>query len=212
MPIRVLVYDDNKSRQEALRILLDSRDDMECVGVYENCATVENDISQNSPDVVLMDIDMPGVNGIEGLKRIRKHSPKVLIVMQTIYEEEDKIFDAVHAGAHGYFLKKTAPAKLIEGIHDVLEGGAPMTASVARKVLEMFQQQPPGSTNKSFDLTDREVEILGMLVKGMSYKMISAACNITYHTVNSHCKKIYEKLHVHSATEAVAKAINQRIV
>ncbi len=116
------------------------------------------------------------------------------------------------ASANGYFLKKTTPSKLIEGIHDVLAGGAPMTASIAKKVLEMFQQQPSVSPGKEFELTSREIEILGMLVKGMSFKMIAEACQITFHTVNSHCKKIYEKLHVHSATEAMAKAINRRII
>ena len=184
---------------------------MEFVGARENCNNVEEDLLQLAPQVVLMDIDMPGTNGIEGLKRIRIQDPGVFIIMQTVFEDEEKIFTAIHAGAHGYFLKKTNPDKLVEGIRDVVEGGAPMTSSVAGKVLQMFTQQ---SSHKSksenrFDLTKREIEILSMLGKGMSYKMIADAGSISFHTVNSHLKKIYEKLHVHSATEAVTKAFSK---
>lgn len=211
MKIKVVVFDDNKGRQEALKLLIDMSNDMKCVGTFDNCTNVVRDLIKTQPDVVLMDIDMPGVNGIEGLKIIRVNFPKVLIIMQTVFDDEEKIFEAIHAGAHGYFLKKTPPQRLIDGIRDVTEGGAPMTATVARKVLEMFQNQPQNKLVKEFDLTDRELNILSMLMKGMSYKMIAENCNITYHTVNSHCKKIYEKLHVHSASEAVAKAHNQRI-
>lgn len=212
MAIKIFVYDDNIGRQEALKLLIGNSTDMQFVGAAENCNTVEDDILSIEPDVVLMDIDMPGVNGIEGLKRIRKCAPGIFIIMQTVFEDEEKIFASIHNGAHGYFLKKTPPDKLIQGIRDVLEGGAPMTPSVARKVLEMFQQQPSTVTTNHFDLTSREVDILSMLTKGMSYKMIADAGGITFHTVNSHLKKIYEKLHVHSATEAVAKAIDQRLV
>jgi DNA-binding NarL/FixJ family response regulator len=155
-----------------------------------------------------MDIDMPDTNGIEGLKRIRKQAPEVFIIMQTVFEDEEKIFMAIHAGAHGYFLKKTKPDKLIEGIRDVLEGGAPMTSSVARKVLQMVTQKSPETSKNPFELTGREIEILSMLSKGMSYKMIADAGGISFHTVNSHLKKIYEKLHVHSATEAVSKVFS----
>jgi len=208
--IKVLVYDDNKGRLEGLRLLINQSNDMTCIGTYENCSHVVEQVKELKPDVVLMDIDMPLVNGIAGLKLIRKHAPETMVIMQTVFEEEEKIFDAIRSGAHGYFLKKTPPQKLIEGIRDVRDGGAPMTASVARKVLEVFQHQPQRGPNK-FDLTDREFEILSHLVKGMSYKMIADKAEISWHTVNSHCKKIYEKLHVHSASEAVAKAIDQKI-
>ena len=205
MAIKILVFDDNRGRQEALQLLIESSDGLQFVGARENCNQVEADILELKPDVVLMDIDMPGTNGIEGLKRIRKQAPQIFIIMQTVFEDEEKIFTAIHAGAHGYFLKNTKPDKLIEGIHDVLEGGAPMTSSVARKVLNMFAQE--SSRNKNpFDLTEREIEILSMLGKGLSYKMIADASGISFHTVNAHLKKIYEKLHVHSATEAVSKA------
>ena len=210
--IRVFVYDDNAGRQEALKLLVGKESDMEFVGARENCNTVEEDMQRYIPDVVLMDIDMPQVNGIEGLKRIKKSMPQVQIIMQTVFEDESKIFEAIYAGADGYFLKKTPPNKLIDGIRDVLEGGAPMTPYVAKKVLEMFQVQSTGKRPNHFDLTPREVEILVMLTKGMSYKMIADATGLSFHTVNAHLKKIYEKLHVHSATEAVAKAFDHRIV
>jgi DNA-binding NarL/FixJ family response regulator len=205
---KILVYDDNLGRQEALQLLIESSGEMEFVGARENCNHVEADVIDMQPNVVLMDIDMPGTNGIEGLKRIRRQAPDVFIIMQTVFEDDEKIFTAIHAGAHGYFLKKTKPDKLIEGIRDVLEGGAPMTPSVARKVLHMVTHQPNDRSKTSFDLTEREIEILSMLSKGMSYKMIADASGITFHTVNSHLKKIYEKLHVHSATEAVSKVFS----
>ena len=210
--IKVIVYDDNVGRQEGLELFINQTDDMRCVGTFDNCSNVVAQIESLKPDVVLMDIDMPEVNGIEGLKLIRKHAPEVLIIMQTVFEEEEKIFEAIRSGANGYFLKKTAPQKLIDGIRDVMEGGAPMTATVARKVLEIFQHQPQSSDQSQFHLTPRELEILGCLIKGMSYKMIADSCGISWHTVNFHCKKIYEKLHVHSASEAVAKAIENKIV
>jgi DNA-binding NarL/FixJ family response regulator len=206
---KILVYDDNLGRQEALQLLIESSGEMEFVGARENCNHVEADVIDMQPNVVLMDIDMPGTNGIEGLKRIRRQAPDVFIIMQTVFEDDEKIFTAIHAGAHGYFLKKTKPDKLIEGIRDVLEGGAPMTPSVARKVLHMVTHQPNDRSKTSFDLTEREIEILSMLSKGMSYKMIADASGITFHTVNSHLKKIYEKLHVHSATEALSKVFSK---
>ena len=209
MATKILVFDDNLGRREALQLLIESSDDLKFVGARENCNNVEADILQLKPDVVLMDIDMPGTNGIEGLKRIRTLAPQVFIIMQTVFEDDEKIFTAIHAGANGYFLKKTKPDKLIEGIRDVLEGGAPMTSSVARKVLHMFTQQASDKSVNQFNLTDRELEILSMLGKGMSYKMIADAGCITFHTVNSHLKKIYEKLHVHSATEAVSKVFSK---
>lgn len=209
MAIRVLVYDDNKVRHEALQLLIENRKDMVFAGAFENCNHVIEEVTTLSPDVILMDIDMPGVNGIEGLKLIRQHAPGVYIIMQTVFEDEEKVFAAMHAGAHGYFLKKTPPSKLIAGIRDVVEGGAPMTPSIARKVIEFFHKQQ-GKNN--FDLTERELQVLSLLMKGLSYKMIADACNVTFFTVNAHCKKIYEKLHVHSATEAIARAMKEKIV
>ena len=210
MDIAIVVFDDNKDRRDSLQMLINTREGMVCTGVFEDCNNVLDNINASAPDVILMDIDMPGVNGIEAVKIIRSQFPKVHIIMQTVFEDDDKIFSAILAGADGYILKKTAPTKLIEGIKEVVEGGAPMTASVAKQVLKLFQNQPPKPD--AYNLTDREKEILALLVKGMSYKMIAAQCGVTYFTVNMHIKKIYEKLHVHSATEAVSKAIQNKIV
>ncbi|MBK7888787.1 MAG: response regulator transcription factor [Bacteroidetes bacterium] len=211
--IKVMVFDDNKGRLESLELLINQYDDMKCVGTFVNCEGIIEKAKALLPDVILMDIDMPGLNGIGGLKLIRKSMPDVMVIMQTVFEEEDKIFEAVKSGAHGYFLKKTSPLKLIEGIRDVMEGGAPMTPSVAKKVLEVFQNKTNSKIkNSTFDLTPRELEILSHLVKGSSYKMIADACGISWHTVNSHFKKIYEKLHVHSATEAISVALEQKII
>ena len=202
------MYDDNVGRQEALQVLVENSADMHFVGARPNCNHVEDDIAELQPDVILMDIDMPETNGIEGVKRIRAKAPGIFIIMQTVFEDEQKIFTAIQAGAHGYFLKKTNPQKLIDGIRDVLDGGAPMTSSVARRVLEMFAQTSAERKNNYFNLTEREVEILSLLSKGLSYKMIADAGGISFHTVNTHLKKIYEKLQVHSAAEAVSKVFS----
>jgi DNA-binding NarL/FixJ family response regulator len=159
-----------------------------------------------------MDIDMPHVDGITGVELIKQHFPEVKILMQTVFEDDDKIFTSICSGADGYILKKTPPAKLIDAITEVVAGGAPMTPSIARQVLQFVNQKYKKASPGNFRLTERELEILGMLVQGLSYKMIAERCNISYATVNTHIGHIYEKLHVKSGTEAVAKAISQKIV
>ena len=210
--IKVAVFDDNKPRRELLEMLLNSTTGMQCTGAYEDCSNVIKNIVQNIPDVVLMDIDMPYVNGIEGLQLIKKQFPDVKILMQTVFEDEDKIFSAICAGADGYILKKTPPAKLIEAISEVMAGGAPMTPTIAKQVLQLVNNKNKKAAAADFNLTDREHEILSLLVQGLSYKIIADKCNISYSTVNSHITHIYEKLHVKSGTEAVAKAIEKKII
>jgi DNA-binding NarL/FixJ family response regulator len=172
-------------------------------------------MGESQPDVVMMDIEMPGVNGIEGVRQIKKNFTKINVLMQTSFEDDDKVFNAICAGASGYILKNTMPARILESIVEVYQGGSPMSPSVARKVLG-FLQQPQADFAKTdvpdYNLSNREKEVLSCLVKGMSYKMIADTCHISYETVRSHMKNIYEKLHVASMTEAVAKAINQRLV
>lgn len=209
--IKVAVFDDNKPRRELLQLLLSTTEGMECTGAFEDCRDVLKNILQNVPDVVLMDIDMPHVNGIEGLQLIKKQIPQVKVLMQTVFEQDEKIFDAICAGADGYILKKTPPAKLIDAISEVVSGGAPMTPTVAKQVLQLFNSKNK-KASVDFNLSGRELEILSLLVQGLSYKMIAEKCNISYATVNSHISHIYEKLHVKSGTEAVAKAIDQKIV
>ncbi len=210
--IKVAVFDDNKPRRELLQLLLNNSDGLTCTDAYEDCRNIVQHISTNVPDVILMDIDMPHVNGIEGLIELRKHFPQVKVLMQTIFEDDDKIFDAIVAGADGYILKKTPPAKLLEAIAEVMEGGAPMTPVIARQVLLLFNNKHQRIEKKDFNLSAREEEILRYLVQGLSYKMIAGKCNISYPTVNSHISHIYEKLHVNSGTEAVAKALANKIV
>jgi|SRR5688572_14599847 DNA-binding NarL/FixJ family response regulator len=209
--IRIAVFDDNQPRRELLQILLDSTEEFTCTGAYEDCRDVLRLMAKDVPDVVLMDIDMPHVNGIEGLILIKQHFPQVKVLMQTIFEDEDKIFSAMVAGADGYILKKTSPLKLLEGIREVMEGGAPMTPVVAKQVLLLFSNKHKSIPKNDFDLTPREMEILSLLVEGYSYKMIAAKCNVSYATVNSHISNIYHKLQVSSGTEAVAIAIEAGI-
>ena len=209
--IKVAVFDDNKPRRELLQMLLNSTAGIECTGAFEDCRQVVKNIMQNVPDVVLMDIDMPYVNGIEGLQLIRKYFPQVKVLMQTVFEDNEEIFAAIRAGADGYILKKTPPAKLIDAISEAMSGGAPMTPTVARQVLQLFNSRNKKS-EIDFNLTDREHEILSLLVQGLSYKMIAEKCNVSYSTINTHITHIYEKLHVKSGTEAVAKAIEHKIV
>jgi DNA-binding NarL/FixJ family response regulator len=209
---RITIFDDNDNRREGLELLINMTDDMTCAGAYRDCSNVLKDIESSKPDVVLMDIDMPKVNGIEGVKIIRKKYPELKILMQTVFEDDDKIFDSICAGADGYILKKAQPHELMKAIAEVLEGGAPMTPSIARQVIRLVNKQNSKHSDVDFKLTNREHEILSLLVQGLSYKMIGERCNISMPTVNSHIQHIYEKLHVNSGTEAVAKALEQNIV
>ena len=184
---------------------------LELVGSYPHCLDVVKNLQDTHPDVVIMDIDMPGMNGIEGVKLIKKNCPSVEILMFTVFEDDDKVFTAIKAGAAGYILKNAEPGDLVEAIVEVHKGGAPMTAGIARKVLHHFQNILP-EEKPEYNLSVREKEVLALLVQGFWYKMIAAKLDITYDTVRSHMKKIYEKLHVASMTEAVAKAINQNII
>lgn len=210
---KLAIFDDDDIRRELIQILIQATAGYECIGSYTDCRNLVRDFKKNLPDVVLMDIDMPNVNGIEGLKLIRQHFDGIKVIMQTVFEEESKILEAIIEGADGYILKKAHPVKLLDSIQDVLEGGSPMTPAVARQVLNYFNKNKPILLEKKeFNLSDRELEILSLLVQGFSYKMIADKCFITYATVNKHITHIYEKLHVQSGTEAVAKAIEHKIV
>jgi DNA-binding NarL/FixJ family response regulator len=211
MAIKIVIYEDNDDLRDGLSVLLRGMPDYELLGAFPNCQYVETEIGNLLPDVVLMDIDMPIANGLTGLKIIKKKYPKVNVLMLTVFEDNEYIFDAICSGAVGYMLKRTPPTKLLEAIHDAMNGGAPMTSTIARKVLQMLPPQPK-NIDSNHNLTERELEILNLLVKGNSYKMIADQCFISMDTVRSHIKKIYEKLHVHSQTEAVAKAIHNQIV
>jgi DNA-binding NarL/FixJ family response regulator len=209
--IRIAIFDDNDSIRDSISMLIGETFDLELVGSYSHCLDVLKNILDTKPDVVIMDIDMPGMNGIEGVKLIRKNCPTIQILMFTVFEDEEKVFAAIKAGSSGYILKNAEPGHLVQAIVEVYNGGAPMTPGIARKVLQQFQSILP-EEKKDYNLSVREKEVLSLLVDGLSYKMIAIKMSITYDTVRAHMKKIYEKLHVASMTEAVAKALNQKLL
>jgi DNA-binding NarL/FixJ family response regulator len=207
--IKVVIYDDHAQPRESLPALLSRAGDMECVGAFPDCSHVGDDMRTLQPDVVLMDIEMPGIDGITGVQMIKKEFPQIRIIMQTVFEDESRIFASLQAGAEGYILKNASAEKIVESIREVHAGGASMTPSVALRVMKYFNQL---KTETDYSLTNKEKEVLALLSDGNSYKMVAAKMGITYFTVNSHIKNIYEKLHVHSVSEAVSLAIKKRLV
>lgn len=207
---RILIYEDNQGLREGIRTLLELSGDFEVCGTFGNCDGIAANIAEFNPRLLLMDIDMPGVNGIAGISLARKADPGIGILMFTIFDDEEKIFAAIKAGADGYLLKNVSPDKLIEALHEVLGGKSPMTPLVARKVLNYFAGQP--GIRKEYDLTDKEKEVLRLLVQGLSFKLIAAELAVGIETIRTHIKHIYTKLHVQSSTQAVSKAINEKIV
>lgn len=211
MDIRVILFEDNASYRIGLYHLLNGSEGFACVGTFENCQHVLRHVRETKPDVILMDIAMPGMDGIEAVRIIREHYPDQKILMQTIFQDNEKIFDAIVAGAHGYILKNTSPIRILDAIRETHEGGTVISPSIASKVLKMVSNPPQAPPRDAFDLTDREIEILRLLVKGLSYKMIGGSCLISIDTVRSHIKNIYQKLHVNSKGEAIIKALKDNI-
>ena len=210
--IRVAIFEDNRNLRESLFNLLETNEQFTCVGAFAHCERVVENIEETQPDVILMDIELPLVNGIEAVRLIREKYPDVKILMETIFEEDEKIFQSICNGAQGYILKNTPPEEILDAIREIYEGGAPMSPIIASKVLRMFKFNLGKQAENSFDLSSREKEILKCLVEGMSYKMIADTCFISADTVNSHIKNIYKKLQVHSKGEAIAKAIKGKVV
>ena len=208
--IKVVLFEDNPQLREGLSLLIGGTDGYQVLAAFKDCSNLIGDLQKHQPDVVLMDIDMPGMNGIEALRELRKHFTDIKVLMLTVFDDNKNIFEALKTGANGYILKKTQPAKLLEYINDAYHGGAPMTASVATQVLNMFTklESHPGT---DYNLSDREKQVLQLLVNGYSYKMIAAEMFIAIDTVRSHIKKIYEKLHVNSKSEAVATAFRSKL-
>jgi DNA-binding NarL/FixJ family response regulator len=210
--IRVAIFEDNTQLRESLFKLVEASEGFTCVGAFANGEDIIWVTSSVKPDVILMDIEMPVVNGIDAVKMVREKFPDVKILMETIFEDDEKIFQSICNGAQGYILKSTPPEEILDAIKDIFEGGAPMSPIVATKVLKMFKSNLASNAQDNRNLSVREKEILKCLVEGMSYKLIADACFISIDTVNGHIKNIYKKLHVHSKSEAVAKAIKGRIV
>jgi DNA-binding NarL/FixJ family response regulator len=210
MKKRIAIFEDNKEFRESLEYIVMSDEQFELTGCFRDASRLEFKISESKPDVVLMDINMPGISGIEAVVQIKARFPDVQVCMQTVFEEDDKIFASLCAGASGYILKNTKPDKILQAIAEVAEGGAFFTPSIAKRILLNFQQHT--ELAEYIKLSDREKQILKGLVDGMSYKMIAGTLDITFGTVHTHIKKIYEKLHVNSKSEAVAKALKQRLI
>src|SRR5215203_1571610 len=198
MPIKVFIYDDNESRRDSLKALIELTPEMEFAGVAADCSVVLEDMKSFRPDVVLMDINMPNVDGMAGLKLIKKEFPEVKVLMQTVFDDSEKVFSSIRNGASGYILKKDSPQRILQAIHEVNEGGAVMNPGIAQKVLDFFQPKKIDSP-----LTERETEVLTLLAEGLSYKMVADRLGLSFHTVSTHTKNIYEKLHVASLGEAI---------
>ncbi|MEO8770958.1 MAG: response regulator transcription factor [Ferruginibacter sp.] len=206
--IRIVVYDDNRSRRESLQTFLQLSEDFLFAGSFENCANIVADIEATNPDIILMDIEMPVMDGIVGVRQVKLHHPHVKVIMQTAFDDDEKVFAAIQAGAEGYILKTASIAQIAQSIDEVMNGGASMSPSIALKVMRYFsQQQKP-----DYKLTAKENETLKLLAQGLSYKMIADNMGISYFTVNNHVKKIYEKLQVHSMGEALALAHKEKLL
>ncbi|GAB2674262.1 response regulator transcription factor [Flavihumibacter cheonanensis] len=208
--IQILIYEDNVLLRESLTNLLALTGEYEVLASFPDCSDVLNQVQQLDPDVILMDIDLPGINGIEAVKLIRGFNPQVQIIMLTVFDDNSHVFDAMYAGANGYLLKKYISDKLLHAIQEVLQGGAPMSPSIARMIITSLQQ--PVVAANDYSLTNREKEILQLLSSGNSFKMIAAELSISLDTVRTHIKHIYDKLHVRSQIEAVSKAIQEKLV
>ena len=209
--LRILLFEDSRDFADSLAEIIRDDPGMELAGVFDNCKNAVHNVKHLRPDVVLMDIDMPVKNGLEGLRSIREAGLDVTIVMLTVFDDNEHVFQAICDGASGYILKKTSPEKMIGYIREATEGGAPMTPGIARKVLTLFSQ-PYQHKKELHALTAREQDVLTLLVRGFSYKMIAAELQIGMETVRSHIKSIYSKLHVNSKSEAVTKALHNKLV
>ncbi|MBL7732503.1 MAG: response regulator transcription factor [Chitinophagaceae bacterium] len=212
MPVTILIYEDNAHLRESLTSLLSLSSDYVVLSAYPDCMEVTEQVKNHTPDVILMDIDMPGMSGIEAVKKVREFNRKVQIIMLTVFDDNMHVFEAMYAGANGYLLKKYVSDKLTGAIQEVLEGGAPMSPTIARMVITSMQQPVQPVAEKDYQLTGREKETLQLLAKGNSFKLIAAELGISVDTVRTHIKRIYDKLHVRSQIEAVSKAINEKIV
>ena len=208
MPVKIAIFEDNDKLRDSLVALFRGMEEYEVTGDYNNCGNAATIARVYQPDVVLMDIDLPGDSGIKGVGLIKEARPQTAIIMYTVFEDDEKLFQCLCAGANGYLLKKTSPAKLIDAIEEVMAGGPPISPVIARKVLDTFQH---GKKNR-YQLKPKEVEVLQLLIKGYRAKMIAEELNMSFDTARYHLKNIYQKLHVNCGKEAIAKALGEHIV
>jgi DNA-binding NarL/FixJ family response regulator len=213
MPVRVAIFEDNPIMLDAYKAILNGVEGYSCTGAFKGCGNLKQDIEKSSPDVVLMDIEMYGTDGIEATKQLKEMFPEIRVLIQTIFEDEEKIFAALCAGAKGYITKNTSPVKMLEAIQDVNNGGSAMSPGIAAKVLTLFQSHmKPEIEKKDYHLSDREKEILALMVEGNPLRRIAEKIFLSYETVRTYVKNIYQKLHVASNTEAVAKTIKEKLL
>ncbi len=209
--IRVAIVEDVRPLRDGFRMLIDGTAGFQCTGSFRSMEEALEKIHFEVPNVLLADIGLPGMNGIDGVRQLKQSFPSLTVLMLTVYDDDDRIFDALCAGACGYLLKKTPPARLLECIREAADGGAPMTPEIARRVVRLFRQvRPPEKAD--YNLTPHELRLLKLLVDGHNYKTAAAELKVSVNTVCFHIKQIYEKLQVHSKSEAVAKALRNRLV
>jgi DNA-binding NarL/FixJ family response regulator len=209
--IKVAIIEDLREVRDGLAMLIDGTDAFSCVGRFRSMEDAISNLGRNVPDVVLTDIGLPGMDGIEGIRLLREKFPKLPFIALTVYDDDERIFDALCAGACGYLLKNTQPARLLDALREVVAGGAPMSPEVAKRVIMLFQNFVPPKAS-GCHLTPQEKELLKLLVDGHSYKTAAIHLKISYHTVSFHLRNIYEKLEVHSKSEAVVKALREKLV
>jgi DNA-binding NarL/FixJ family response regulator len=210
-PIKVAIVEDRREIRQGLAMLIGGTEGFRCTGSYGSMEEALQKISFELPDVVLNDIGLPGMSGIEGIKILKERYPNLLILMLTVYDDDERIFDAMCAGASGYLLKKTPPLRLLESLREAVNGGAPMSPEVATRVIKLFREiRPPERAD--YELTPHETRLLKLFVAGHNYKSAAVELGVTVHTVSFHLRSIYDKLQVHSKSEAVAKALQSRIV
>lgn len=212
MSARILIYEDNNDLRTSLIGLLSREETFEIVGDFATCDNVIRHLEEYTPDVILMDIDLPGMTGIEGVKQIRAVNTDILILMITVFDDNTSVYDALYAGANGYLLKKYISERLSRAIKDVIEGGAPMSPAIARLIVNNIKQKGVPKTIEDYKLTPREIDVLVSLSKGNSYKMVADDLTISIETVRSHIKHVYDKLHVQSQGEAISKALREGLI
>lgn len=210
-PIRTAIIEDQDDIREGLASLIGFTDGFKCTGSYQSMEEALDRIKMNVPDVVLSDIGLPGMDGIQGIRILKEKYPEILILMITVYDDDERIFEALCAGANGYLLKRTSPMRLLEGLRDAVGGGSPMSPEVASKVIRLFREiRPPEAVD--YDLTPHEIRLLKLLVDGHNYNTAAKELKNSVNTVKFYIKRIYEKLQVHSKSEAVAKALKERLL